>query len=118
MAGLDLWFAHGDVAYGHLVAFNDLGYANRASYATKWAVLEHFAADPSVRFVDLGGAAEEGLASFKRGWSNAVRVAHLCSRVLQPAVYDELCRARGAPMGQYFPAYRTGELTDEEGTET
>ena len=121
LAGLDLWFVQGEIAYGHLVAFNDLGYANRASYATKWALMEYFSADPAVRFVDLGGApgaaaddTDNGLARFKAGWSNTTRTAHLCSRVLQPGVYEELCRARSATRNRYFPAYRAGELTEDD----
>ena len=53
VVGLDLWYVHGDVAYGHLAAFSDLGYGLGASYATKWAMLHHFSG--RVRWVDLSG---------------------------------------------------------------
>lgn len=113
LVGLDLWYEQGDVAYGHLVAFNEAGYAARASYATKWAVLEHFRG--RVRWVDLGGGAggadaDDGLTQFKRGWSNATRTVFLCGRILQSDAYERLAVARGATDTTYFPAYRSGEL--------
>ena len=40
--GMDLWYLQGDVAYGHLAAFNARGYELRASYATKWHTLRYF----------------------------------------------------------------------------
>ena len=115
IVGLDLWYVHDDVAYGHLVAFSDEGYRLRASYATKWAVLEHFAAHPRVRWLDLGGGAgaadaDDGLSQFKRGWATGTRIAHLCSRILRPDVYDELTRRRDRVDTAYVPAYRAGEL--------
>lgn len=115
VVGLDLWYVHGDVAHGHLVAFSDEGYRLRASYASKWAVLHHFAADPAVRWLDLGGVpgatdADDGLTSFKRGWATGTRTAHLAERVLDPTAYAAL-RADRAPAGtDYRPAYRAGEL--------
>ena len=114
VVGLDLWYLQGDVAYGHLAAFSDLGYRLRASYATKWTMLNHFWG--RVRWVDLTGSpgtsAREGhgLAAFKSGWSNGTRTAHLGERVLQPAIYDDLVRGRPGRRPEYFPAYRAGEL--------
>lgn len=112
--GLDLWYRQGDVAYGHLVAFSEPGYALRASYATKWHVLNHFAG--LVRWVDLGGGAgthsdgTDGLSVFKQGWSNGSVPVSICCRVFDAATYETLTRARGAEGTAYFPAYRAGEL--------
>lgn len=109
--GLDLWYVDGDIAYGHLAAFCEKGYAASASYATKWTVLNHFA--DKVRWIDLGGLAgldgqgANGLAHFKTGWSNMTRRTYICGRIFNEAVYREL--ARGAPKTAYFPAYRAGE---------
>lgn len=111
--GLDLWYVQGDIAYGHLVAFNDLGYKLRASYATKWAVLKYFS--DKVRWLDLGGAAgsggsrDDGLARFKQGWSTDTKSVYLCTRVFQRARYEELCDMAGASSTSYFPAYRDSE---------
>ena len=109
--GLDLWFEDGEVAQGHLVAFNDQGYANRASYATKWTLLHYFA--DRVRWVNFGGvagvdaAASSGLEHFKRGWANTTRKSYLCGRIFDDASYREL--SRDHPETTFFPAYRAGE---------
>jgi GNAT acetyltransferase-like protein len=113
VVGLDLWYVQGDVAYGHLAAFSDAGYELGASYATKWTMLQHFVG--AVRWVDLAGTAgahatDDGLAAFKAGWSTGTKPVYLCGRVLQPAIYAELSRERGAGDTTYFPAYRRGEL--------
>jgi hypothetical protein len=112
--GLDLWYVQGDVAYGHLVAFSDLGYKLRASYATKWAVLEHFS--DKLRWLDLGGGAGanadagDGLSKFKDGWSTGTKPVYLCGRVFQPERYKELCEMKQVGDTSYFPAYRNQEF--------
>lgn len=113
LVGLDLWYQQGEVAYGHLVAFNDRGYALRASYATKWTMLEYF--KERVRWVDLGAGAgltsrDDGLTAFKSGWANGVRPVYLCGKVLQAEAYDRLCDATATTGSDYFPAYRKGEM--------
>jgi hypothetical protein len=114
VVGMDLWFQQGDVAYGHLAAFSDLGYRIRASYATKWTVLHHFMG--RVQWVDFAGSAgvtdneSDGLASFKSGWSTGRRTAFLCTRVLQPDTYLDLSQRHGNSASRYFPAYRAGEF--------
>lgn len=111
--GLDLWYVHEDVAYGHLVAFSELGYKLRASYATKWAVLDYF--KDKVRWVDLGGIAgnqkpeNDGLTKFKEGWSTDTKSVYLCKRIFQPTRYEELCDVTGTKEAAYFPAYRDAE---------
>lgn len=116
VVGLDLWYVDGEVAYGHLVAFDERGYRERASYASKWAVLEHFADDANVGYVDLGGTpgdgdADDGLAHFKRGFANTTRRTHLAHTVLDPEAYASLTAARSERPSTYFPAYRADELT-------
>ncbi len=112
--GMDLWYVQGDVAYGHLAAFNRLGYELRASYATKWNVLRYF--HGKVRWLELGGAAgtrpgaAAGLSAFKRGWATGTRMAHLCGKVLDRSRYEALCAAGGAADARYFPAYRREEF--------
>jgi hypothetical protein len=112
--GMDLWYVHGEVATGHLVAISEEGYALRASYGLKLYLLEYFR--DRVRYVNLGGAAglvtdgSDGLSAFKRGWSNEMRTTFLCGRICDPARYAELWRARGAEQSSYFPAYRAGEF--------
>lgn len=110
--GLDIWYVDGDVAQGHLVAFNDRGYRLSASYATKWTLLNHF--QGKVRWVNLGGVADStggsggGLAHFKKGWGNTSRQTYLCGRVFDEEAYQAL--TRGQPETSYFPAYRGGEF--------
>jgi hypothetical protein len=111
--GLDLWYVQDDVAYGHLVAFNDLGYQLRASYATKWYLLQYFS--DKVRWLDLGGGAgtnsdgTDSLSAYKQGWSTGTVPAYVCCRVFDQPLYDKLATACGANRTNYFPAYRSGE---------
>lgn len=113
--GLDLWFVQGDVAHGHLAAFDDEGHARHAAYASKWRVLEHFHGRVACLNLGAGRAsdASDGLSYFKQGFSTGTRPAWLCGRVFQPDAYAALARRRtvrdvGADV--YFPAYRAGEL--------
>lgn len=112
--GLDLWYVQGDVAYGHLVSFSEEGYKLRASYATKWTMLNYFS--DKIRWIDLGGGAgtstnvNDGLTQFKQGWSNETKPVHLCGRIFQRDQYRELCDAIIVGQSTHFPAYRAGEF--------
>jgi hypothetical protein len=111
--GAHLWYIGRDVAYSHLAATNDAGYRLSCSYAIYEAALEYFRG--KVRWVDLGGGAgassrEDGLTKFKQGWSNCVRPAYFCGRILNAERYAELVRATNTETAAYFPAYRSGEL--------
>jgi hypothetical protein len=110
--GLDLWYVQGDCAQGHLAAFDERGYELRASYATKWRMIEYFR--DKVQWINLGagiaGDSSDGLSQFKRGWATGTKTAWLCGRVLQPKSYAELSAARSAVGSAYFPAYREGEF--------
>jgi len=109
--GAQLWFQHEDVAYGHVLAFNQLGYDLGAPYALYWFALEHFAG--KVRWCSIGGVSgtdvegSGGLSQFKRGWATATRTAYFCGRILDRARYNGLVRLGGRAAGEFFPAYRT-----------
>jgi len=113
IVGLDLWYIQGDVAQGHLVAFNEDGYKFRASYATKWTLSEYFA--DKVRWINFGGTPGSidpkpggGLAHFKTGWSNGIRKTYFCGRILHAELYRQLAPVDKAT--SYFPSYREGEF--------
>jgi len=113
--GMLLWYVQGSVAYYHLGAHNDVGYETRASFALFWFALEYFARC-GLRWLDLGAGAgtkqkADGLTRFKRGWSTGTRPAYFCGRILDPAAYQAITRAKGIPAKtDYFPAYRQGEF--------
>jgi hypothetical protein len=116
IVGFDLWYLQRDIAYGHLAAFSERGYELRASYATKWHVLNYFS--DKARFLNLGAAAgadvemstDNGLAKFKRGWSTDTRTNYFCGKILDPAAYAKLVREQNANSVSSFPAYRKGEF--------
>ena len=111
LIGIDMWYAMGSVAYLHLSTMSRAGYEVGASYGLKLVAIrelrERFA------IADLGGTsgladADDGLASFKRGWSTHTAQAFFCGKVLDHLGYDALCA--DLPSTQYFPAYRAGEF--------
>jgi hypothetical protein len=108
IVGMHLWYVIGDVAYSHLLAVDDRGYQNSASYALYWEALRHL--QPRVRWLDLGSgagmsAAEDGLLRFKRGWSAQTLPVYLCGRIGDAARYARNVEASGEH--HYFPAYRS-----------
>jgi hypothetical protein len=113
-AGILLWYLQGDVAYYHLGAYSDQGYAARASFALFDLAMRHFRR--RVRWLALGagagvdGRGDDGLTRFKSGWANATRQTFLAGRILDPATYDALVASRRSPDVPYFPRYRAGEF--------
>jgi hypothetical protein len=113
--GMILWYLQNGVAYYHLGAYTEEGYDLRASFALFRKALEHFA-ESGLKYANLGagaglgGAADDGLSRFKRGWSTSVRTTYLCGRIFDREEYDRLARARGVAATDYFPAYRMGEF--------
>jgi hypothetical protein len=107
VVAMSIWFQHDGVAVNHLGASSQAGYALGASYALYAAALDHYA---GAAVLDLGGAAgfgddpNDGLARFKRGFSNAEAGAYLCGAVLDTARYAALNQDR--PPTAFFPAYR------------
>jgi transposase len=85
IVNMTLWFRHKDTFYFHDGASSVMGFETSAAYAAFAHVIEE-AAD--CRYVLLGGSAGfrderlDGLAVFKRGFSNASAVSHLCSASL------------------------------------
>lgn len=112
--GMDLWYVQDDVGYGHLAAYDPVGYRTLASYALLWVALEYLAG--TVRWLDLGagagldGAAEDGLTHFKRGWATGTRPVYFCGRILNRTWYARLTQDNHARRTAYFPAYRAGEF--------
>ena len=109
ICGMTLWYVDRGVAYYHLGAYNERGYAKSAAFAIFSTALQQFAAE-GIQWAALGAgagtmAADSGLTRFKQGWSTETRPAYLCGRILQPAAYERLATA--APTGtKFFPAYR------------
>jgi hypothetical protein len=106
-----LWYEQDEVAYYHLGASSEDGYALSASYALFAASIEVFRAR-GLRWLDLGANAGtdprlDGLARFKRGWTPLTRPTWLCCRIGRPERYDRLVSRRGA--SSFFPAYRRPE---------
>jgi len=115
IVGMTLWFVSEKIAYYHLGAYNAQGYAVRAAFALFREAIDVFAG-AGVRWLSLGGGAgiqstaSDGLSRFKHGWATGTRTAFLCGRIFNRPAYEELCAARGAREGSYFPAYRQGEF--------
>lgn len=113
--GANLIYLQGDVAYGHLSAFDSQGYKLYASYAVKWAALDFLS--EKARWFDLGAGAgttsdaQDGLSKFKRGWSTGTRTAYLCGRIFDNENYLQIVKAKRISDNDYFPAYRNGEFT-------
>lgn len=112
VVGGQLWFVQNGVAYGHVLAFNELGYKLGAPYALYWFALNYFS--DKVRWCNLAGVAgerdsgSEGLNWFKEGWSTGKQTAYFCGRILHRERYMELVMAGNRPLAEFFPAYRTG----------
>ncbi len=103
--GMTLWFEAAGVAYNHLTAVDERGYADGASYALYDAAIAHFEG----RLINLGGGAgvgdgAGGLADFKCGFANGQITAWIFGAVLDPSAYAALNQGR-APTS-FFPAYR------------
>lgn len=95
IVNITLWFRHADTFYFHDGASSETGFETSAAYAAFAHAIEE-AAD--CRYVLLGGSSGfrdeplDGLAVFKRGFSNATVVSYLCSANLgrsnRPAAGD------------------------------
>lgn len=102
-----LCFVHQGYAYCHLVVSSEEGYRLRAAYALYDYALKHFAA-AGMKAYDMGAgagvtSASEGLAQFKRGFSNTLVTCHLYGKILDTERYAELSQGRKTA---FFPAYR------------
>jgi hypothetical protein len=115
LVGMSLSYVQGNVAYGHLIACNALGYELDSSYALYWHEIEYFR-DRGLTWLNLGAGAgasnkgKDGLTWFKQGWATGTRTAYFCGRIFDRPVYDQIVRTRDVAGSAYFPAYRTGEF--------
>jgi hypothetical protein len=111
--GMTLWYVQKDMVYGHLTAFDPAGYDLHASHGLFWTSLEYFKAQ-GMRLLDLGGSAglsehgDDGLSTFKRGWSTGTVTAYFCGRILDRDKYAQIVEAQGVVHADFFPAYRNG----------
>jgi GNAT acetyltransferase-like protein len=109
VVGAQLWIQQRNVAFGHVLAFTDVGYKLGASYALYWFALNYFS--DKVRWCDIGGvagnsdSASRGLHQFKEGWTRELRTAYFCGRILNPSRYNALVE-KNAFSDKFFPAYR------------
>ncbi len=110
IVGMVLFYIMEDIVYYHLGAYDETGYAHQASFTVFNRAIEDFTAQ-GLMFLDLGSGAglkdnpSDGLARFKRGWSNATRTAWFCGRILNKKAYAHLLQQRNDG-GGFFPAYR------------
>jgi len=111
LISMHLWVEHENVLYSHLAASNDEGYRMRAAYAIHDYVLREYGEE---RHIDLGGGAgladdpDDGLARFKKGFSNDAAPCFLCGKIFDAERYERLSEM-AAPHGiaGYFPRYRS-----------
>lgn len=112
--GATLVLIHDQAAYMHLSTNTSEGYKIGASYGIFWKALVYLY-DQGIRYVHLGGMAgikedpSDGLAQFKRGWSNDQRVIYFCGRVFDQQKYESICRQYQIADADYFPVYRAGK---------
>jgi len=113
--GTTLWFIQEEVGYGHLAAFNKIGYKLRVSNALDWSAIEYFS--DKLKWLNLGGGSgimdkrnNDGLSLYKEAWSTGTRTAYFCGRILDRKKYEEIVRSKNSFDTNYFPAYRAGEF--------
>lgn len=115
VVGMVLWYVRGNIGYYHLGAYSPLGYELRASFPLFWSAIEYFA-DSGLHWLNLGAGAgasndgQDGLTSFKRGWSSGTKTAYLCGHIFDQHTYNKLLTCLPMKGTNYFPAYRLGEF--------
>lgn len=115
IVGATLVLISGQVAYSHLSACSSTGYKIQASYGITWTALSYLR-DRGIRYFDNGGSAGikeeyplDGLAQFKKGWSNNKNIVTICGRVFDRKKYDFLSQRQTGTDSVFFPAYRSKE---------
>lgn len=96
-------YVSGDHAYLHALATTEPGEELGARYALVQTIVEDMAGR-GLRLLDLGAVREE--AAFMDGWTEIVRPAYRCGRVVDRVAYEELSAVRGTAGSAAFPAYR------------
>jgi hypothetical protein len=101
----------GNQVYSHLAASSKNGYSCSASYAVNDTALSYF---KGAEFINFGGVAgikddvNNGLAYFKRSFSNSVTSAYICGAILDVKLYNYLNRLKGtSELINFFPPYRS-----------
>ena len=116
--GMHLWYVQSGVAYSHLSAVDEEGYALSAAYGLYWSAITEFKQHRAteIRWIDLGAGAgmeetaQDGLSRFKRGWATAEKVKYFCGSIFDLQSYESLT-ATNMSDSDYFPLYRAGELS-------
>ncbi len=105
-----VWVDDGQYMHSHLVASNEKGYEFRAAYAVNDTSIQYFA---NRKLLNFGGGAgnivgsDDGLARFKKGFSNDVAGSYICGVILDKDKYQQLVDARALSQPtNFFPAYR------------
>ena len=112
---MQIWYQYNDRAYYHLGASSDEGYKRYAAFGLFWKAIGYFKKQ-GLQWLSLGAGAgtrsnvDNGLARFKKGWSNAVRPVYFCGIIMDPKRYAWLCQRQEKVNNPYFPAYRAGEI--------
>ena len=101
-------YVSGDDAYLHALAVTPAGEALGARFALVQTMLEDLAGR-GLRFLDLGPATDD--AGFMSGWTELIRPAYRCGRIVDRLAYDELAAAAGTTGSATFPAYRDPAAT-------
>lgn len=110
-----LWYVIRDTAYYHLGASDSSGYKMKAASGIFWTAIQTFRAQ-GLKRLNLGGAAgldddpADGLARFKRGWSNDSKMAYFCGRIFDHEAYSKIVEKRKIVSSTFFPAYRAQEI--------
>ena len=110
---MHLWMDDGVTLWSHLAASAEAGYHSGAAYLMNDAVIrEHGGANK--RLIGFGGVAgssgvsnddgKDGLARFKKGFSNRTETSFLFGKILDSARYQAL--SSRSDTGAFFPAYR------------
>ena len=96
-------YVSGDDATVHTMTSTDEGEALGARYALVQAMVEDMAGR-GLRRLDLGTVDSD--PRFMDGWTEDVRPAFRCGRILDRVAYDALVSMAGSADGLTFPAYR------------
>jgi hypothetical protein len=96
-------YVGGDNAYLHALAATGAGDEPGARYALVQTVVEDMAGR-GLRYLDLGAVRED--AAFMDGWTEIVRPAYRCGRIVDRVAYAELSSVRGTGDSAVFPSYR------------
>lgn len=103
----------GERAYWYLLASHEKSYTAGTNYALFFATLT-WLEKQGIRWVNLGGNSgtnnniTDGLAKFKKKWSNSIFHSSLCGKILNPTSYEELMLlSKTTQEKNFFPAYRS-----------